>query len=156
MRAHLRIKRLLGDLQGCSKIALDTNAIIYYVEQVAPYHELVQRIVEHMTQGVVVCVTSAMAEAEALVKPFREGDHSTRREYESFFGVSRNLLVMDISRATGRRAAEIRARAGLRLPDAIVVATALESDCDALVGNDRSMLNRNLGLPYLHLDNYIE
>ncbi len=155
MRDPLRIARLLGNLRGCSKIALDTNAIIYYVEQVDPYHELVQGIVEQMAQGVVVCVTSAIAEAEALVKPLREEDRSIKQEYESFFAESSNLLVMDVSRETGRHAAEIRARVGLRLPDAIVVATALESDCDALVGNDKGMLNRNLGLPYLHLNNYI-
>ena len=41
------------------------------------------------------------------------------------------------------------------LPDAIIIATALQARCDALIGNDARMARHTFGLPYLYLDGYI-
>jgi hypothetical protein len=51
--------------------------------------------------------------------------------------------------------AVVRARTGLKLPDAAIVAAALIGDAHALIGNDRVWKNRGLGVPYHHLDDIL-
>ena len=38
---------------------------------------------------------------------------------------------------------------------AIIVATALEERCDAIIGNDSIIASRLTGIPYLYLDDYV-
>jgi len=40
----------------------------------------------------------------------------------------------------------------LELSDALIVATAIVSECDALVGNDRTCARRVTEIPYIYLD----
>ncbi|MDQ3587233.1 MAG: PIN domain-containing protein [Actinomycetota bacterium] len=77
---------------------------------------------------------AASAYAEALVKPLRDG---TGDVVERF--VERALVeVVPISRATARRAAELRARHRvLRLGDALVLASAQAHDAELLTFDDR-------------------
>jgi predicted nucleic acid-binding protein len=72
-----------------------------------------------------------------------------------FFRESPNLVIRSLDRVVARRAALVRAESRLQLPDAIIVATALEEGCDAMVGNNASMAQRGMGIPYLYLGNYI-
>ncbi len=98
---------------------------------------------------------STVVEAEAMVKPLRNRDWLTLDRLELFFGNSPNLIVRSLDRTIAKRAAVVRAGTRLALPDAIIVATALEDRCEALIGNDSSMAQQTLGLPYLHMNNYI-
>jgi predicted nucleic acid-binding protein len=67
------------------------------------------------------------------------------------------IEVIEVDRAIARRSAMIRAsqlRAGrksLKLPDAMIIATALDARCDVIVGNDKDWKKRE-GLPLLFLD----
>ncbi|MCY3818046.1 MAG: PIN domain-containing protein [Gammaproteobacteria bacterium] len=47
--------------------------------------------------------------------------------------------VADLTIAIAHRAARIRSQTRLRLPDATIVATALETSCIALVSHDRDL-----------------
>lgn len=50
----------------------------------------------------------------------------------------------------------MRNNTGLKLPDSAVVAAALMKNACGLIGNDRIWKNRDLGLPYHHLDDILE
>ena len=39
--------------------------------------------------------------------------------------------------------------------DAIIVATAVEERCDAIIGNDSMMAARTTDIPYLYLNDYV-
>ena len=147
--------RWLNDLRTYRRVALDTNVVIYALEEVAPYKELVEPLFNLMERGFIVATVSTIVEAEVLVKPIRERDRLTLRKVELFFRNSPNLVIRGCDRAVARRAASVRARTPLRLPDAIVVATAVEEGCDALIGNDAVMGHNSLGTPYMRLDDYI-
>jgi PIN domain nuclease of toxin-antitoxin system len=55
---------------------------------------------------------------------------------EGFFRSFAELRVMALDLATARTAARLRAQTGLALPDAAVVATALENEAPIVVTND--------------------
>ena len=52
---------------------------------------------------------------------------------------STNFHTVPVNTNVAENAARIRATYGLRLPDAIQIAFALDSGCQAIVCNDRSM-----------------
>ena len=54
-----------------------------------------------------------------------------------------------------RRAAALRGRTRLKLADAIIVATALETDCDAIVGNDGEWAEKAIDIPFVHLKDVV-
>ncbi len=151
-----QIDRWLQDLSSYRRIALDTNTIIYGLEGVAPFRELAQHLFRLMERGLVIGTASTVVEAEMLVKPLRDRDLPTLQKVELFFRNSPNLMIRSVDRDVARRAAKVRATTRIRLPDAIIVATALEERCDAIVGNDFQVASQSIEIPYLCLDNYIE
>lgn len=105
---------------------LDANIIIYRVEAVEPFNQqvlaTVQELVEkHPDSGFAVSHLSMM---ECLVKPLRDQNSADIDRYRSFFS-STGLQIIEISALVIETATMLRARHGLRTPDAIQAASAL-------------------------------
>jgi len=105
---------------------LDANIIIYRVEAVEPFNQqllaTVQELVEkHPDSGFTVSRLSMM---ECLVKPLRDQNNADIDRYRSFFS-STGLQIIEISALVIETATMLRARHGLRTPDAILAASAL-------------------------------
>jgi predicted nucleic acid-binding protein len=81
-------------------------------------------------------VLPASAYAECLVAPLRRGPEAATIVDDLLDALP--ARVVPITRVTARAAAELRARHGrvLRLPDALVVATALDLRADRLLTTD--------------------
>lgn len=88
----------------------------------------------------------ASAYAEVLVRPAARSS-STLTRVDSLLDAL-PVTVIDATRDIARRAARLRARhPALRLPDALVIATAIESGADHLLTTDvRWPQRRSLGL----------
>lgn len=79
---------------------------------------------------------AASAFAECLVGPSRRGDRAVATVSDLFERLPIDIVGLDA--ATARRAAALRAKhAALRLPDALVLATACERSADRLITTDR-------------------
>lgn len=80
-------------------------------------------------------MTSRLSRLECRVKPLREGDHQLLARYDTFF-TRRLMQVAELSAPVVERATELRARLGLKTPDSLHVATAIEERADLfLTGN---------------------
>ena len=102
-------------------------------------------------QGSASVFVSVVTEAELLVGPKKEGHAEAEQRIQDLLSED-GIYVLDVDRRIGRRAAELRAAfGGFKMPDALIIATALETDCDAVVGNDKNWA-RVPGLPYVRLD----
>jgi predicted nucleic acid-binding protein len=81
-------------------------------------------------------VVPASAYAEILVAPYRQDD--TAADTVDGFLDALAARVEPISRSIAAQAARLRAQHGsIRLPDALVIATAVELDADRLLTTDR-------------------
>jgi predicted nucleic acid-binding protein len=91
-------------------------------------------------------VIPASTYAEILVRPAAEGPATIARVDTALDAMA--ISVADADREIARRAATLRARhPNLRLPDALVIATAVELDADHLLTTDqRWKALRRLGL----------
>ncbi len=68
---------------------------------------------------------------ECRVGPLKRNDDALLAEYEAFFDLA-EIVTVPLSSAVYRLAAEIRATNGLKTPDALHVAAAIQSGCDAI------------------------
>jgi len=136
------------------RLCFDTNALIYLLEGVRPYHAWVDRLFSDMEQMGRQVVLSVVTEAELLVRPLRENDLGKIARIQVTTDAP-NVSVVATSRQIAREAAAIRADIDIKLPDAIIVATAIATDCDALVGNDSRCAGRVKAIPYIYLEDAI-
>lgn len=83
--------------------------------------------------------TSVISLSEVLVQPIVSGRKDLQKRYRELLLNSANFHTLAITAAVAENAARIRAAYGLRLPDAIQIAFAVDAGCQAIVCNDRSM-----------------
>ena len=138
-------------LVGVTHLGLDTAPLIYFIERHPTYIERVRAVVQRIATGTLTGHTSVITLSEVLVKPLRLGQTALAQRYRHFLSHSRNLVLHTLDAAIAERAAELRARYGLRTPDALQIATALAAECTALLTNDRQ-LQRVTDLRVLVLD----
>ena len=97
---------------------------------------------------------SVVTETESLVKPIRQRDQKSLIRFRSFFALD-VIRIVEVSRGIAREAARIRADTALGLADSLIAATALETGCDAIVGNDKRCALRLREIPYIYLEDAI-
>lgn len=139
-------------LAGVARLGLDTAPIIYYIEAHPRYEALVEHIFDLIARGSVTGVTSAITLTEVLVQPFLHNNTQLQQEYRDLLLHSDHFEVTSIDMNIAERAADLRARYGLRTPDALQIAAALLSGCQAFLTND-TKLGRVVELRILVLEN---
>lgn len=123
------------------RIYLDANIFIYAMEEIAPWAQSTCRLLEAIDAGRCTAVTSELTIAECLVKPFELGRSDVVETYLDLLRSRGALTIAPISREILVAAAEARAAHGLKLPDAVHVATALNTQCAFMITNDRALAN---------------
>jgi len=128
--------RIAGALKGVGKVGLDTNCIIYLLEQNDKFFRPVRQLFDMIESGSVTGITSTLALTEVLTKPYKLGDYTLANEYKILFKYFPNLYVLNVGARIGEQAAWLRAKYHLKTPDAIFVATALTGEAEVFVSND--------------------
>ncbi len=126
---------LLTAIQG-DRIYLDTNVWIYAVESYPAFIQDLTALLQSIDQGHQVAITSELSLAEVLVKPLRDRDQVRQDAYKRAIVNRKNVFVVPVLRELLIDAAQVRADIGLKLPDAIHVATAVRSQCTTFLTND--------------------
>lgn len=121
------------------RIYMDAAPIIYLVENVSPYANLlIQRLsIEGRHQ-----VCSDLTRMECRVKPLRDGETGLLTAFNTYFDEIISETV-PLSRIVMDRATEIRARYGFKAPDAIHLACAVIAECDLFLTNDKQLKRFN-------------
>lgn len=127
---------LASALAGHRLVALDTSIWIYHFEGSAAYGRVADSVLDAVTHKRIRAVVSELVLLELLVAPLKKGAQDTADEIELTLLHFPNLELAPVTRAVLVRAADIRARYGLRTPDAIMVATALDSGATLAITND--------------------
>ena len=138
-------------LNGVSRLFLDIAPVIYYVERNPAYLDLVHTAFRYIDQGTLGAVTSPVTLAECLVHPIRQQDISLQQDFVDLITAGNNTQFVIIDQSIAQKAAELRARYNLALPDALQAAVAIGAGCDAFLTNDPG-LQRVIELRVLVLD----
>jgi predicted nucleic acid-binding protein len=135
-------------------IGVDTAPFIYLWERHPRYFSLVKALFEHLTESGRQGITSVITLIETCVLPQRQGRQDLVQAYERALLHSRQIYLLNIDATLARRAVGLRARHGIRVPDALQVAAALQGGATAFVTNDRQ-LERVQVIKVLVLDDYL-
>ena len=136
---------------GPGPVAIDTACFIYFAEAHERYASLLRPLFAAADAGALQLVTSIVTLLEVLVVPYRAGANELAVRYELMLTRSRGITLSAAGAAEARLAAQLRARYGMRTPDALQLATGLEARCTAFVTNDRAFPSIP-GLPVIQLD----
>jgi predicted nucleic acid-binding protein len=122
-------------------IYLDACLVIYLVESHArwgkPVAEAMRRA-EEARFGI-----SPLVKCECLVGPIKRGDPVLERAYNEFFAL---FVPLSMPVPVYLQAAQLRARFGLRTPDALHLACAQYHRCAVLWTNDDRLAHASHGL----------
>jgi predicted nucleic acid-binding protein len=107
-------------------------------------------LLRKIEDGSITAATSELTLAEALVRPIAEGKEAVIRAYTEAITSREHFFVLPIDRPVLFKAATLRAGSGMRLPDAIHVASAQLAGMNVFLTNDRGIrLPRHLELRLL-------
>ena len=134
-------------------VYIDANAIIYSVERIEPYRELLAPMWQEARAGRFTLASSELVVLETLIKPLREGNARLEMLFRSIFAAAEMELI-PATLTVWEDAARIRAATGLKTSDALHAATALQAECTLFVTNDGD-LRRVQGLPVAVLDDLL-
>jgi len=127
---------LLEQLEG-NLVFLDSAPLIYFVEEREPYAELLTPFFEAIDAGELQAITSTITYSEILVHPCRQGNQDLIEKYDFLLLETPSLTIVPFNLNLARQTAAIRARHGLKTPDAIQWATATRYDVKFFLTNDR-------------------
>ena len=128
--------KIMDALQGVSRLGFDTAPLIYFVEQHPTYLPVVKQVFQRVDNGNIAGFTGMIGLAEVLVLPKKMTNIVLETAYRTVLFNSRNFSVVTIDAGVADRAADLRSRYKMKLPDALQVAAALETSCDAFLTND--------------------
>ena len=131
---------LWGGLKDDDRVLVDSAPLIYLLEDHAVFAPRFEGVFRLHEAGRVRIAVSTIAVAEVLVGPLRHGQDALAKRYEK---AMEGFDIVAVSQAIAVTAARLRANAGLRLPDALQAATALEIGAVALVTHDRDFSKLN-------------
>lgn len=122
------------------KICLDTNCVIYLVENNPTWSpKITARLALATTAGDTLAVCD-LARSEWLIGPLRNGDAAVLADYQRFFAGA-SVEMLPLSGAVCERAAELRVASAmqLELPDSLHIAAALVHGCGLFLANDSKL-----------------
>lgn len=122
------------DLPAGSKVLVDSAPFIYLLQDHAEFAPRFVGLFEASRAQQLQIALSAVTLAEVLVGPFKAGQDALARRYERAL---RAFEVVPVTAEIAVQAARLRSRYGLKLPDAIQLASALDVGASALVTHDR-------------------
>ncbi len=147
-----RFRRALG---SAKRVGLDTQILIYHLEDLAPYVELTTHLLAGASAGAFQLLLSIVSLSEILVKPWQNGDSDRAKRIRAALEALPGIQFADITAAVAADGAALRGRTRLPLPDALIVASVVNRGAQVIVTNDRARRAKKLPCRVLLLDEYV-
>ena len=122
-----------------SRVLLDAVALIYFLEENGQYSRQAEAIFGRIESGELQGVMANRVFAELLVPLYSAGDTQAAAGLTNRLLNFNHLEVVPLTTEISQEAARLRAVHGLRTPDAIHGATALVTQADGMLTNDKKL-----------------
>jgi predicted nucleic acid-binding protein len=127
------------------KIALDTNVLIYFFEGIEPQASKVEKILAGIMKGKDEGVISTITIAEVLTGFYLAADtNKANRAKNLLIDLTlSSLKIVPVTFEIADLAANLRARRGGKLPDALIIATAINQLANVVYSQDKDLQRFN-------------
>ena len=151
MEALKKLMNILKNADQNKSLFLDSNFLIYLMEDYENYKPLVNTVLTDVYDHKVKMVTSTITVMECVT-----GLMKTEQNPEQFFGLTDalGLKIIDLTKDIALVAANVRAAyPAIKQMDSIQLATSLYIGCDWFITNDKR-LNQFKEVPVIILSDY--
>lgn len=132
--------KLAAILKAYRTVALDTAVFIYHFEKNEKYSVITEEIFSRLDKDKdFAAVTPVITVLEVCVKPIKELRQDLVTEYTQKLLYDDKLATWVVDGNIVPKAAEIRAKYGIKTPDAIQIATAITAGVDVFITNDTDL-----------------
>ena len=128
-----------AELANIQRLYIETAPLIYYVEENPTYIAKMDVVINMVEAAPIVAVSSVIVLTEVLPQPIKLANTTLEQEYGNILLHSGGFELLPVTTQIAEVAARLRARYNLRTPDALHVATAIDSGCDAFLTNDAAI-----------------
>lgn len=118
------------------QIYLDTNIFIAAVEA---FNRVALELFRMAERGLVFLLTSEVTRGELLVKPMMHKNDALVARYEALFDDDQAVNALNVDAEIIKKAAELSAKQGLELLDAVHCASAEVAGCRYIISEDRDL-----------------
>lgn len=119
-------------------VSVDTNVFVEVLNK-EPSSASSREILDRIDSGALKCAVSTVAIAEVCAGYHLAGEIDEKDDFLTHIQASQNYRIIELSVGIADQAGKIRAETGLKLPDAIIVASAIKDSSESLVSNDESL-----------------
>ena len=92
-----------------------------------------------LDEGAFQAIASPVTLTECLILPLRLGQTQLQQDFINLLTMTESIAFAPIEAKVSKQAAELRVKYGLKLPDALQVATALVNGCEVFLTNDATL-----------------
>jgi len=127
------------------KICLDTNILIYFIEGIEPQASEVGKILRRFMKAEEEGIISTITVAEVLTGVYKAEDKSRPTVVKKLLNdlTLNSFKIVSVTFEIADLAADLRAKRGGKLPDALIVATALNQKADMVYSQDNDLQRFN-------------
>ena len=123
-----------AELPAGALLLVDSAPIIYTLEANERFAQRFAPLFQRHAMGELLIAVTTITIAEVLTGPLKAGEEALAKRYRAVLDA---WQVVDFTSDIAESAARLRGTYGLKLPDAIQLASALEINAHALVTHDR-------------------
>jgi len=123
------------------KIYLNTNVFIYFLKRIEPQANKVEKILSDFMKSKHEGIVSTVTIAEILTGVYKSEDQNKHIQVRKLLNdlTLNSFKIIPVSFEIADLAANLRAKRGGRLPDALIAATALNQNSNLIYSQDKDM-----------------
>jgi predicted nucleic acid-binding protein len=127
------------------KIALDTNILIYFFEGIEPQADKVEKILRTIMKGQNQGILSTITIAEVLTGFYFLGDAARAAKAKRLLcdWALNGFKIVPVTFEIADLAANLRAKRGGKIPDALIAATAINQSANLAYSQDKDFQRYN-------------
>lgn len=127
------------------KIALDTNVLIYFFEGIEPQASKVEKILAGIMKGKDAGVISTITLAEVLTGFYLAADTAKAvKAKQLLIDLTLNgFKIVPVTFEIADLAANLHSKRGGKLPDALIISTALNQEANVVYSQDKDLQRFN-------------
>lgn len=123
-----KISPVIARLAG-NTVYIDTNIFIYFLDGNKDFLAVVAPFLEAVSAGKIIGYTGDAVIAETMARPYKMGNLAMIEQFKAFFYREDFLTILPHESKTFDLAAQLSAKHGMKLIDALHLATALQAGC---------------------------
>ena len=138
-----------------TKVVIDTNIFLNVVNRENGFYVASKAILDSVDEGKFHGLVSTITLAEMAAGYYQIGDEFGRKEFMLHLLSSRNYTIVSLDAVIADLAGKIRAETGLRLPDAVIIATGVKSNAEFIVSNDSEFMRSSNPLKTVRSEEFL-